>query len=63
MKCVLTKLRALGNCVLVWLRSDLAELEAKSTEGQMWLTSYGQHNEDEERFGFCLLRQHYTRRN
>ena len=42
------------------LRSDLAELECKSAQGQMWLTSYGQHNEDEERFGFCLMRQHYS---
>ena len=63
MKCTLTKLRALGNCSSVWLRCDLADLEAKSAEGQMWLTSYGQHNEDEERFGFCLTRQRYSRRN
>ena len=45
------------------LRSDLADLETKSMERQTWLTSYGQLNEEEERFGFCLMRQRYTRCN
>ena len=62
-KCMLHKLRTFGNCSSVWLRSDLAELEVKSAEGQKWLTSYGQHNQDEERFGFRLLRQRYSRCN
>ena len=63
MKFLIDKLMSLVNRFSVWLRCDLAELEAKSAESQKWLTSYGQRNEDEERFGFCLLRQHYTRRN